>query len=331
MRVRFCGDALDAPEAWRYLDIIVFKFFRSNRHVWDVPNPAAVQRSRWLKSEPTGRWSSANRAFLEKSVTKQAHRPQKSLAHALVLCVAMTSSLPLTLTPPDAEHVLSQPVHVVVENARSDGAFLEAAILAFDRVGLRAALTKQQWALVSAGGSGELEKRVEEVMRRVRTGPPRVLVVKDGDRLTPGDSPVTRAMKVADEYRHVHEVPVVTLRKREMENYLPMEVLEARTPRKKRDVLRAFRKLTQAQRDHYDMKHGFMLKDGRVHVHEDQRGMFHDLDDQDMRDLCGGFGERIWTLFEGAADVITRTTLRASCPDDPDEIERILDTIESLL
>jgi hypothetical protein len=193
---------------------------------------------------------------------------------------------------------------------------------------LRSARDKGWWTLVSAGGGGEIKKRVAELSALVKKGRPRIVVLRDSDRLAPPRPAEVR--HVGEKAGEIHDVHVAVLRKREIENYLPLEALE-RIPAERRRAFQAFRRLGRAQRDHFDMKDGFKRKGGDAALDPRQEELFRDVPEADRRDLYPGFGERIWTLFEKCNDVITKTTLRETCPDDPDEIERILDAIERLL
>lgn len=334
MRVRFAADALANPNAWPFLDIIVFKFFGCGRHRWDVNNPGAVRRSQWLAADTKNHWTRRNLEFLQKTVTRQAQEPPRHLAHTLRLTVSVAESPPDSLAPEEAERVLGLPVYVVVENAESDRAFLDAMIRAFGRTVLRGALDRGWCEIVGAGGSGEIKKRVKELLDKVKKGPRRILVLKDSDRLLPeGPSEDRRVSKAGDEYRDIHDVSIAILRKREIENYLPDDAL-GRIHADKLPALRAFRRLRPDQRDHYDMKYGFKRdpKHGDPILPPEQEELFRDVDPRDLRALCGGFGENVWKLFEESpTDVVNETTLRALCRDDPDEIARILDAIEKLL
>jgi hypothetical protein len=236
------------------------------------------------------------------------------------------------LAPADAKRALGLPVYVVAENGESDKAFLDAMMRALGRTVLRRAFEKQWCEIISSGGCGEIEKRVIELLQKTKTGPRRIFVLSDSDRLRP-DNPnrpneKTDSMRIAERCDRIHGVKAVVLNKREMENYLPIEALEQVQSEKQR-VLRAFRQLGQIQRDHYDMKNGFEQdKDGQPDVPSEQTDLFHDVD----RNLCGGFGEKIWKLFEESPnDIITKATIRATCSNDPDEIDRILDTLEGLI
>src|SRR5580698_4601873 len=100
MKIRFADDVLAVPVAWHFLDMIVFHL-STGRHIWDIPNSKAIRSSRWMVGDPPSHWTRANRAMLEKSTTRNAHRSGDK-GHAAILTVSMVESPPWTLSPADA-------------------------------------------------------------------------------------------------------------------------------------------------------------------------------------------------------------------------------------
>lgn len=330
--MRFAADVLDLPDAWKELDMIVYEHFAKRRHLWDIPNPGAVQKSRWFVDNAKSHWTKTNNEVLQKSFVDSAYDISK--ANSLRLTVSASADAPMTLEPVDAKYALDLPVHIVVENAESDKAFLDALIRAFSRTALRGALNKGWCVIVSAGGCGEITKRVKELVNKTQKGPRRILVLADSDRLIPDGfaktGTKTRPMIVLEECRNEYHVETFLLRKREIENYLPIIALEGWT-REKAHVLKAFKELSSLQRDHYDMKKGFSDDDGNFVIPADQQEFYEGVDKTILGDLHTGFGDKVWTLFTESSYVINKAKLCETCPDDPSELERILDAIESLL
>jgi hypothetical protein len=267
--------------------------------------------------------------MLEKSTTRNAHRSGDK-GHAAILTVSMVESPPWTLSPADAYEAINQPIYVVVEDIESDKAFLLTMIRAFAHNGLRRAFEKG-WCKVVHGGGDRLPKCVEHLVAGLGKGPRNVLILSDSDCLAPGHT--TPKMESMRECSSSHDVRLQILSKREIENYIPLEALQDGTHPDKAPTLRAFQRLNSVQRAHYDMKKGFeRTKGGEVVVPPLQHALFLErVDGYDLLSLCGGFGEKVWRLFEGPGEVVNKTTIRATCPDDPGEIERILDAIERLL
>jgi len=199
--------------------------------------------------------------------------------------------------------------------------FLEAMIYAFGRRTLSDAHTEGWWKLLHLGGSGEIKKRIEQI-RADTTGPLRVFVMTDSDRCYQEHH--TKTIEKVESYCIQNGIPYAVLQKREIENYLPVNVLN-HLPRKLKKTYRAFLNLEQKQRDYYDMKNGF-----KKDAPEDHEDLFEHIPKRTLDDLWNGFGE-VWQYFKSKRDLITEDAIRLSCPNDPEEIVRILNEIECLL
>ena len=152
-----------------------------------------------------------------------------------------------------------------------------------------------------------------------------------------------------------HKVPVVVLRKREIENYLPINTLVGFRDRGGyRRVYEAFVKLSQNQRDFFDMKKGFRGKKGdppgKSVVQTEQQPLFS-VDALPagivIDDMSSGFGEDVWRLFlvdakalpgisfvDRVNEAITRAAIESLYSDSPSdvvEIDSMLDQIERML
>lgn len=330
MKVRIALDAIEAPHVYRDLDRILDALF-AGRHRWDERNPAAVEQSAWARGDG-GRAGRRVLDAVEKLLGAQLYEgrdaQQATRMHSLTLMVTLAAAPPLALLPADAVKALETPAYVVVENGESDRAFLEAMLRAFGRSALKDALDNQLWELISAGGGGEIPKRVRERMAKLGPGPRRVLILSDSDRLTPGEltKTIEKIMACASE----HGVTVVILSKREIENYLPYEALWEKSSRRKRCA--AFLRLAQMQRDHYDMKKGFRAdkKTRKADIPPAQQLLFEGVRPRRvLDDLIGGFGDNVWECFQSVK--IDERAIRALCSDDEEEIPRLLDAIEGLL
>lgn len=249
-----------------------------------------------------------------------------TLIHGVSLEIDVTSSPPSPLVPDEALEYLTQPVAVIVENERSDGAFLAATIQALGRFDIWFAFERHWIVLDHAGGYGEIEKRIERYFLRTK-GPRRVMVLADSDRMCPGHESRTEA-HVRDVCTR-HGVPFAVLNKRTIENYLPVGALQ-RSPR--RDCYQAFLKLRTEQRDHYNMKKGFARDArGNCEIPAEQQNLFEHVPATVLANLIGGFGGDAWKFFCDATDVITADTLRLTCPTHPNELSGLFDQIEGLL
>lgn len=322
MRVAIADNVFNAPNAFVALDRILDHFL-SGRHRWEINDVEEIQNSSWLAG--SDRVSRRNTEILEKCFVAAA-TAAAGRTHMQALAVDMTAAPPNQLSPEDALTYLSSPAIVVVENAESDGAFLDALVYAYDRVELWHALESRWVELDHAGGFGEIEKRLERYLARTQ-GPPRALVLADSDRLYPGHESLT--MTKINEVCIKLNIPYIVLDKRTIENYIPIGALQRHH---RRVCYQAFLKLDMAQRAHYSMKKGFGRDDsGGPIVPTDQATMFRHLPARVLNDLCGGFGADAWQLFRDARDVITADTMNLTCTSNPLELPTLLDRIEALI
>jgi hypothetical protein len=218
---------------------------------------------------------------------------------------------------------LQTPAYVLVENRESDGAFLLTMIKAFDRDDLLLAIHQGWLDVRQLGGFGEVGKAVEQ-LRSLTVGPLRIIVIADSDQSYPGDH--TPTIEKVQSSCDPGGIPYVILKKRKIENYIPIDYLPRSSTRK------ALLHLSEQQRDHYEMKRGFARDQyGRAVIPDQQTELFKDVRSAVLAGLSGGFGKRISEVFIARQDEITADAIRLMCTGDPDEIPRLLDRIESLL
>lgn len=323
MKVRFALDVLSDDSNFRDLDRIV-DLFMDGRHNWDIEDFDTVANSLWIRSAIGSRTGDSNLEILEKCYTKTAYYPKNMHSRLLIITTEVNDNS--DLHPADARKCLDAPAYVLVENAESDGSFFDAMISCFNRQQLQDAQTDLWWHYEHLGGFGETGKRLKELLRRT-IGPPRIFVVADSDREYPGhvSATVAKVQEACEKY----SIPFAILNKRKIENYLPVSLLHYAN---RINTFRAFQKLTQKQRDYYEMKHGFRLAaEGEADVPTVQSALYADVHKHVRRDLCGGFGEKVYELFRTKSQFLKSKDIENICPNDPNEINRILDEIEKIL
>lgn len=183
--------------------------------------------------------------------------------------------------------LLQQPLRLLVEDAKTDGAFLRAVLLRFGEVRLRRRLGADEWQKVksawteAARGDGMFFRVVHGGGSRIadeltahwagNQAPPSALIaVVDSDRCSPDvpfePAPGTTwhaAQEACNEVAVRPDVPnawtpsVFALERRAMENYLPLGALSAgyHSGRKK-ETADSFVQLVPARRHHYHVKGG---------------------------------------------------------------------------
>ena len=201
------------------------------------------------------------------------------------------------LAPEHAFRLADEPLVILVENRRSDGAFVERVVKELDR-SLRGLWGRDGGPIRfdSLGGGGQMP---QQVIARSRGRPyrPRLVAVVDSDRKGPGDtvSAQARALRNACEERGL---PCWVLAKREAENYLPRMLLSGRPDADDRHERRveAWDRLSDDQKDFFDMKHG--LPDDPSAT---ERELFEELSVAEREILAEGFGRNVhdcWTLWQ---------------------------------
>lgn len=325
MKVRFAEDVLNDKMSWDYLDWILFHFI-DRRHFWDIENPTIIEQSPWIQQDLNGRSGRRVLEVLSKCYTDSAY-PRGNHMHSISLVVTLQDKSDLELRPDKAKKCLDSPVFVFVENAESDGAFINAMVNAHNRIELLESKEKGWWRVEHLGGFGEVEKRVNQ-FRKGAVGFIRLFVIADSDRLYPGHVSGT-IIKIEGFCKSKH-VPYKILNKRKIENYLPISVLQKFAGLTM--IFRAFLHLNQTQRDYFDMKGGFKKEsNNRAIIPIKQEQMFEFVPQYIKNRLCGGFGPELWKCFTKYQNDITEEEIRLICPDEANEINNFLDHIESLI
>jgi hypothetical protein len=318
VRVRFSPEVVEHPPAWNHLDAVVGHLL-DERHEWDIDDPLGLASSGWIASDAGGRAGKRNAEALQKSATAMMWKPRKD---AITIVIDVHARPGSVVRFDEAERALSRPAYVVIENAESDGAFLNAMMYAFGRKRLLDAHTHGWWEFEHAGGYGEIEKRVRDIQART-VGPLRVLVLADSDVRYPGDRSAT-IIKI-ETFCRAESVPFCILRKRKIENYIPLPALKGLHP----PSIGAYSALAPQQRDYFDLKKGFS-----PHPSVDPpnvAALYATVPRHVRTALEGGFGKDVWRSFIDNVDAFTAESVRTWCHSEPTEIERLLDSIESLL
>jgi len=289
MKVSFAKDVLYDKNSWRKLDGFL-DLFNEGRHLWDVDYIELIEESPWIQENLSSYTGKENLEILEKSYTNELYSNSENFPHSLSICVTLQGNTKQNLTPEQAKRCLNTPVYVVVENAESDGAFLQTMMFAFEQQNLLDAHKKGWWRIESRGGATEIKKNIQQIQDET-IGPLRVFVLVDSDRLCP--SYVKPDIEKLEKYCINENIAYVVLKKREIENYIPVDLLQG--IKKKNTVYRAFLELTQEQRDYYDMKYGFAInKQNHAIVPIEQQTLFKHVRQHTLDKLCSGFGKNIY-------------------------------------
>lgn len=258
--------------------------------------------------------------------------------------VVSSSEQPDHFTLEEAITYLNQPLKILLENSDNDANFLNALLKHFKKKGKKISRFKGNQFLeyANAGGKTNVEHYIRGELRKYGSLPKesqrylRLFVLVDSDSEHKGEEkPAITALKT---YLESLGVPYHILTKREMENYLPDEVIQSveGSP----DFIQAYLRLQPEQKDYFDLEKGFPDQN-RSQVEQAKGEAFRMLyesvsgaDWQVFRRQNFGlsdFKNALPRLFE--AEQVTQETLQARVAhqDNPDELKDILDAITRCL
>lgn len=223
--------------------------------------------------------------------------------------------------------VLSVKAFVVLENEHNDLNFLLAAISSVKQGIDLSKYYKSLWSVRGSGGCGDMPKLMEKLFDE-SINLTRIAVVHDSDKYH-NESELQKAQLNIIEKANEKSLQCITLEKREIENYIPFNVLDCiYSP--KYPKLQAFKKLNHIQRSFYDMKKGFN-KFGHTNII--YNGIFNGVSDDILQTLKDGFGENIASqaFISKYFYLFSKQNLDIYDADIYKEFKHIHDTISSLL
>jgi hypothetical protein len=328
MRVRIDRAVLDEPHQFGRDISAIIDCCERGQHHWMIDDLDAVLGSAWIQG--AARWDSS-KELAEKTFRAAIDEPSGGVQQRLVVVVAPAPAGAtavagvLTCSAEDARRILADPLYLVLENATSDWCFVRALVTTFERTRLAHAVDRYWLVPDQAGGSGELVKRARSLIEQGKAAW-RIVVLMDSDRLAPGLLPRSVAQRI-DALNELG-ASVITLHKREVENYLPGSLLDSS---RTHDAYVSWRSLSREQQDYYDMKYGFARDPatGEAVVDDAHLGLFDSANPWHLKRLIGGFGRAIGEQFTGTQ--LDRAELATLCATCPGELERLLDTLEELL
>lgn len=317
MIVRVLASVVNNRAHWPALDRIL-SLVADGQHLLDVTSAGNVVASDWLLSG--GYVGNVNREIIEKQTVALFGYRAFGACHTRVVTVDETSS-PTTFTPQQAFDILRRPVYVIVENSNADRAFIQRMAAIYGANELSRAIVNEFIEFVHSGGGGEMVRLAREHLPTL--GPRRTFIFADSDSLFPGH--VSRQVQRLTECCLSDEIPGFLLSKREIENYLPVEALQASDSRQ----VAAFLELSADQQSHLDMKGG-VVNQGVVHIHADQVALFAGVANRVLSEL-NGFGRDVGRYFGEHHPSFGREQMAFVCRTLPNEIRQLLESIEALV
>ena len=236
---------------------------------------------------------------------------------------------------------LTQPVSIILENSHYDKFFLDALFKNFVNRSrkINRAVKGYYLEFVNAGGKNNIPHLINDYIKKYEPLTNslyylRSCVIIDSDKQYPTMiTPNQNIVKVCND----NNIPIHVLHKREVENYLPIEFADP-ADGNLTNYYNSYISLSEDQKDFIDLKEGFKnkgnLDDFPVQVQE----LFENLAQGDFERLRDGFKvpglnstQFLCPLFE--SKWVSQETLKHRCGSqpDPEELEHILELINSLL
>jgi hypothetical protein len=184
---------------------------------------------------------------------------QMSKSHQIVISNTSTNHFSIK----EAIKYLEQPFSLIIENKLNDAHFFDSLIKHFPELSKKIKKHKEErWFQYDMGGGSTIIQNLRAEMKSFEgaiykkhsSEYLRCFVLIDSDRRFPNEE-LKNETKTLVDFLDRCKVPFHILEKREMENYLPIEVFSEINDNN--DFVDAFIKLNPFQKDYFDIENGF--------------------------------------------------------------------------
>jgi hypothetical protein len=333
MVVEIMLELFNTPTVFRDLDLIVqwhFEGEETARHSWYIKDdPEDISNSLWLQGE-SSRLGQMARRLVDKYFTDSIY--YGSDPHLTV----SLSELPdqRYFSPTSAKTILDCPLMLLVENSENDSKFFNAIVRSYDSNDeFRDAFSKKWWGYEHAGGMTQFPVRIRQIIEKLPPGAIglRLFVLLDSDlkakkvQGNPHKQEIENVITLCES----NGIPYHILKKREIENYLPNELLQLRIPETHQKTVAELLKLNEEQRDYYDLEKGFSRKNPGI-FDAIQKGsdaykcLIRGFDRDDFKAK-----QELPKLFEDES--LNSDMLERRCKPEPKELKKLLKNFKKLL
>ncbi len=237
----------------------------------------------------------------------------------------------------EAKRFFNQPLIIILENSLNDGFFVDSLLSVFEEEGSEIRRQKQNgWVEYgNAGGCGNIKNFIEARKSNFLFLPKkehnylRLYVLIDSDKRYPNDTSVSRVK--LEEYLGENNVPFHILEKREIENYIPDEIIGTIVGHD--EYINAYKALNPIPKDYFDVEKGFQNKN-RNKLDENILNLFQDLSDKSYKALKNKMNyKNIKSEFPKLFLNATKDQLkqRTAHQENPRELEDLLAKITELI
>ena len=318
MNIQVTTKVLDDPRWHPLLDVVVSILQQpESRHAFDTSQYRRVEKSAWLSGASGIRASTAE--FIRSSA-RAASRDVPSDAVTLVIDDSAPQSgetiadRAIRIHPFGALTILMQPLHLIVEDEISDGAFVLWMARLLGRDSIIRSYRSGRLLFRHAGGKGQFARSASaltfgvwpKVNQPILSRRLRAIALLDSDARFPGDEP--NAQYVEEVEPHVAFVHM--LKARCIESYVPRYYAWRRLESDGgASSVDAYFRMTDSQRCHFPIRVGF--RDGATPPHPQdhatfladtnrepaERDHFRSVDPADWARFAGGFGRSLAAVF----------------------------------
>ena len=244
----------------------------------------------------------------------------------------------------EAKRFFNQPLIIILENSLNDGYFVNAVIKNFKKKGKQIHRHKGFGWLTyeNGGGLNNISNYIKGLLDRYSDLPKpqnkylRCFVLFDSDRNFPKELP-NNARKDLIKFLNDNQIEFIQLEKREIENYLPDDVLKSLN----NEYINCYLDLNPEQKDYFDIEYGFHNKNFES-LSQEVKDLYNDIDKEKYKILRKGididayskgskFKSEFVKLFSN--EEVSQISLkhRTNFQNNPLELEQILEKINTLL
>ncbi|MGD9994056.1 MAG: hypothetical protein AB7S69_12230 [Salinivirgaceae bacterium] len=241
--------------------------------------------------------------------------------------------------PDEALKLLNQPFTIILENNYYDAYFVNSLLRCFKGKSKKILLHKNEnWlAYDNGGGCANIQNFIKGKMTAFENLPKpkykylRTFVLLDSDKKYPNNIIEERENLI--KFLNENNINYHILEKREMENYIPDEVLA--TIENNDEYIQAISRLSPLQKDYFDIEKGFE-KDFKK-LEDGVKELYDDLSENDIRIfrnnrmMIGNFKTEFPKLFNHSEVTQASLLKRVEHQENSCELQEILDKITKLL
>lgn len=220
--------------------------------------------------------------------------------------------------------LLKKPAVLVLENEHSDHKFINMVLNTLGSKRLHECYGKF-WEVRGNGGSGEIIKLVNK-SHALLGASSRVCVVHDSDKLFAADNYGVTQVNIINRCKELG-VTCITLKKREIENYVVDEVINSLSNCDEQ-VKSSFTSLKPIQKDFIDYKKGVNQENSNKY-----KGLFDNLEEKNFENLSNGLGKNIAEIAFDSKNLkfFTLETLNNRCNEILPEFRKIESNLLNIL